>query len=589
MAASLIVDRDVKVPMRDGVQLAADVYRPSEAGKYPVLLQRTPYGKSTAINVASRIFNPLDAVQRGYAVVIQDVRGRFKSEGEWLPFAHEVEDGFDSVEWAAGQTWSTGEVGVYGGSYVGVAALHATLSGSAHVKACMVQAFTSSFHDCWTYSGGAFELGFNLFWVAGPFWGLAWDTVHRLGLSRSEIEEAQEQLSRITADPIAACNHLPLRDFAPFEKSAPYWREWHTHPAYDDYWKRSDVNELAGTIDVPVLNVAGWFDIFLLGGLSLNRLLQERSSDGVRVKHRFVVGPWEHVSHLNLMPSSAGRWDFGPEAISGPRSWTDLTLGFFDQWVKGRVDGSSSGTATNVRYFMMGENRWREAPIWPPQHTPLRMYLRSAGSSNSSRGNGVLDTKAPNNDPADSFAYDPANPVPTVGGRTLFYHPQLGPPGVFDQTEVEQRDDVLVYTSTRLSKPLAIAGPVSVKLYAASSCVDTDFTAKLVDVGPSGFCANIAEGIIRARYRLDFARETFLVPGEPTEFDINLWDVAHTFGVGHRVRLEISSSNFPRFNRNLNCRVNPAEATAADMEVAIQQVFHSSEYPSHLSLPIVEG
>jgi len=587
MTTTLVVERDVQVSMRDGVPLAADVYRPSGNGRHPVLVQRTPYGKSTAINVASRIFNPLDAVQRGYAIVIQDVRGRFRSGGLWQPFRNEVFDGFDTVEWAASQPWSNGSVGVYGGSYVGVAALHAALSGTRHVKGCVVQAFASSFHDCWSYSGGAFELGFNLFWVAGPFWGLAWDTVQRLNLPAAEVAEIQNQMAEIIADPIKACRRLPLSAVPAFEKAAAYWKEWHAHPGYDEYWKTSDVRSIATKITTPVLNITGWFDLFLLGGLQLHRLLEERSQDGVREKHRLVIGPWEHVSHLRLMPSSAGEWEFGPQAISGPRSWTDLTLGFFDEHVCGR-EREQSPDGKRVRYFMMGENKWHESSTWPPKHRVMKMYLHSAGGANTLHGNGTLTPSAPGNEPADSFTYDPDDPVPTVGGRTLFYHPRLGAAGVFDQSGIEQRQDVLVYSSTRLSVPLKVAGPISVKLFAASSAVDTDFTAKLVDVDASGYCANIAEGIVRARYRNDESKEQLLTPGQVTEFNVDLWGVAHTFGVGHRVRIEISSSNFPRFSRNLNSRVNPAEGTPDDMEVATQQILHDQQYPSCLVLPIIE-
>jgi putative CocE/NonD family hydrolase len=413
--------------------------------------------------------------------------------------------------------------------------------------------------------------------------------MQRLGLTSSEIEKLQHELAKITADPLKACKHLPLADIPVFDKLAPYWKEWHAHPGYDDYWRKSDVTSIPGRINVPVLNVAGWYDIFLLGALQLQRLLQERSDERVRKEHRLLVGPWEHVSHLNLMPSSAGQWEFGPAALSGPRSWTDLTLNFFDKWVKGDTRPDVIERQASVQYFMMGENRWCGSDTWPPKHVATDFYLRSAGAANTRFGNGTLTSDAPANDPPDSFLYDPAAPVPTVGGRTLFYHPRLGPPGVFDQAKVEERNDVLVYTSALLSEPLRIAGPVSVKLFAASSCVDTDFTAKLVDVDPSGYCANLAEGIVRARYREGAEKEVMLSPGKTTEFAIDLWSVAHQFGVGHAIRLEISSSNFPRYSRNLNSRVNPAVGTEDVIEVATQQVFHDVRHPSRLSLPVLES
>jgi uncharacterized protein len=585
MASTLIVERDVMVPMRDSVKLATDIYRPVEEGHYPVLVHRTPYGKSTAINVASRIFNPLDAVMRGYAVVIQDVRGRFASEGQWQPFSNEVRDGYDTIEWAAVQPWSNARVGIYGGSYVGVTAMHAAVSAPPHLKACMVQAFTSNFHNCWTYSGGAFELGFNLFWVAGPFWGLAWDAFKRLGLGDKEIATAQEQLAQITADPWAAARHLPVIDLPVFKTLAPYWQEWLAHPAYDQYWKAADVTASGARITVPVLNLAGWFDLFQRGGVELHEFLERHSDAEAGKRHRFIIGPWEHVSHLQLMPSSAGQWDFGPEAISGPRLWTDLTLHFFDQYLK--TDGSGSAPSAKVRYFMMGENTWQESMTWPPNHTPTNFYLHSAGGANTRSGNGALTTDLPALEPPDSFVYDPQDPVPTVGGRTLFYHPAFGPAGVADQAKVEDREDVLVYSSPRLNKPFRIAGPVILTLFASSSAVDTDFTAKLVDVQPDGFCANIAEGILRARYRESFEHEALLKPGEVYELSIDLWSVAHSFGVGHRIRLEVSSSNFPRYNRNLNSAINPAMGVAQDIHNATQQVFHDAARPSHVVLPVL--
>lgn len=296
-----------------------------------------------------------------------------------------------------------------------------------------------------------------------------------------------------------------------------------------------------------------------------------------------MVGPWDHEAYLSLGLSRAGQRDFGPSAIGGPTLVSELALQWFDHWLAGKETPLMD--TRPVRYFMMGSNAWREADTWPPASTPTQWYLRSGGRANTRHGDGALTLEPPDAEPADSYRYDPADPVPSLGGRTL--HPNLGPGGVQDQATLEEREDVLVYTSARLTTPLAVAGPVSVTLFAASSARDTDFTAKLVDVEPDGYCANIAEGIIRARHRSGEPPEELLEPGEVTEFGIDLWDVAHLFRAGHRVRVEISSSNFPRFDRNLNTAVSPELAGPGDLQVADQQIWHDKDHPSRLALPVL--
>jgi putative CocE/NonD family hydrolase len=584
MSTRVIVDRDVMVPMRDGVRLATDVYRPAEEGQYPVLVHRTPYGKSTAINVAHRFFNPLDAVVRGYAVAIQDVRGRFNSEGEWLPFTNERGDGYDAVEWAAAQPWCDGGAAIYGGSYVGITALHAAASQPPHLKAAMVSMAPINPHSCWIYVDGAFELGLNLFWIGSPFWGLAWDALKKFPLSDEEIAECKTLMAQMTADPWAAVRHLPITDQPVFKKLATYWQDWIEHPDYDDYWKNTDVRASDAQISVPVLNHSGWYDIFLRGAMELHEYLGSHSPESVRDKHRLVIGPWEHASHLTNMPSTAGAFDFGPDALAGPRLWTDLVLNFFDEYLKPDAPPS---LPSQVRYFMMGDNEWVDANDWPPKNTPTSFYLHSGGSANTLAGDGVLTAEAPGSEPHDSFVYDPADPVPSNGGSVLFYHPAFGPAGVADQSALEQRQDVLVYTTAVLDEPVVIAGHVSVTLFASTDVVDTDFTGKLIDVLPDGFCANIAQGLVRGRYRNGPQARELLEPGQVYEFTINMWDVAHTFKPGHRIRLEISSSNFPHFDRNLNAAVSPETGTAEDIKIAHQSVLHDAVHPSSLTLPVV--
>jgi putative CocE/NonD family hydrolase len=572
MSLSMRVERDVMVAMRDGVRLATDIYRPDDTASHPVLVQRTPYSKSNAWFVGGLIFNPLDAVEREYVVLVQDTRGRFKSEGVWEPFVHEAADGFDTVEWAAAQPWSNGNIGIYGSSYMGVTAVQAAIAAPPHLKAAMAYVTGSNYQNGWTYSGGAFELGFNIWWTTF----LGWDTLSRLNISDAKRQAMMAQLAAAAADPWTAVSHLPLSELPAFQGGvAPYWQDWLQHPVYDEYWARIDAAAQADAIQAPLLQIAAWYDNFLRGQLDLYARLQGREH------HRIVIGPWDHEAYLSLRTSSSGQRDFGPGALGGPALAADLAFQWFDHWLNGKETPLLA--TPRVRYFVMGENTWREANTWPPATTPVRYYLHSGGRANTRHGDGTLTLDPPATEPWDSYRYDPANPVPSAGGRTL--HPPFGPGGVQNQAEVEEREDVLVYTTALLTTPLTITGPVSVTLFATSSAQDTDFTAKLVDVEPSGYCANIAEGIIRARYRKGGVEE-LLKPGQVTEFTIDLWDVAHTFLPGHRIRLEISSSNFPRFNRNLNSAVRPELASSSEQQVAVQQICHDAQHPSHLLLPV---
>src|SRR3990172_3753648 len=480
----IIIDRDIWVPMRDGVLLATDIYRPSDNEKHPILVHRLPYDKSYAWIAAGLMFNPLEAVERGYVVVIQDTRGRHNSEGVWNPFFHEAEDGYDTVEWAASQPWSDGNVGIYGSSYMGVTTWQTVITNPPHLKAAIAYLTGSNYHNGWTYSGGAFELGFNLWWT----WFLAGDTLMRLKLSPDELNQALAEWDKLNTGFIEAAKYLPLKNQPAFQKGvATYWREWLEHPSYDGYWEKIDINKRASNIKVPVLHITGWYDNFLQGHLDIYKSIKEKAAKDVQESMRF--------------------------------------------------------------------------------------------------GDGELSTIAPEQELPNSYVYDPVNPVPSRGGRTLM--PTYGPGGIQDQSKVEERDDVLIYTSPQLASSVSVAGPVKVTLYASSSAPDTDFTAKLVDVEPDGYCANVAEGIVRARYRSSMAKEDFMEPGKTYEFKIDLWDVAYTFAPGHRIRVEISSSNFPRYDRNLNTNKPMAEAAESDMKVATQRVFHNTDYPSHIVLPFV--
>jgi putative CocE/NonD family hydrolase len=578
VAHDIIIERDVMVPMRDGVRLATDVYRPADGDRHPVLVNGHPYDNDHFLAMHELLFSPLVGAQQGYAVVVQEARGRAGSEGTWRPYGDEGPDAYDTVEWAAAQPWSDGNVGLYGACALGWTAIQGAVEAPPHLKAVFAYMTGTNYHSGWTYSDGAFELGFQISWV----WTiLARDTMSRLGLEPAALEAAERRLVEAASDVRGSARHLPLIEFPPYQDGvAPYWREWLSHPRYDEFWQRADAVARADRIQVPVLHMSAWYDTCLKGHMELHAALQGRGDERVRDRHRLLLGPWDHSAYYNKRPTCAGERDFGPAVMTGPDTLAGAAFQWFDYWLKG--EGEAFQAESRVRYFQMGENVWKDTDTWPPAHTVVPYYLHSAGQANSRLGDGVLDTKPPGTEPADSYVYDPFDPVPTRGGRSMI--DVL--PGVENQAQVEERQDVLVYTTPRLTNPLSITGPVSVTLYASSDAQDTDFTAKLVDVEPDGYCANIAEGIVRARYRNGCDREEFLEPGQVTEFRIDLWDMAHTFGADHRIRLEISSSNFPRFDRNLNSRVTPALGSAEDARKAAQQVFHSSQHPSRLELPV---
>jgi putative CocE/NonD family hydrolase len=579
MTYNIIIERDVMVSMRDGVKLATDVYRLDDGAKHPVLVNGHPYDNDHFLAMHELLFSPLVAAQRGYAVVVQEARGRAGSEGTWSPYGDEGSDAYDTVEWAAAQPWSDGNVGLYGACALGLSTIQGAVEAPPHLKAVFAYMTATNAHSGWTYScGGGFELGFQMSWI----WTiLAHDTLSRLNLEPAALEEAHRKLAEAKADMGKSGSHLPLIDFPAFQDgAAPYWREWLSHPSYDDFWQKVDAVAHADRIKVPVLHMSSWYDTCMKGHMDLHSALRLQSDEAVRNEHKLVIGPWDHSAYYNKRPTCAGERDFGPLALTGPDTLSGIAFEWFDHWLIGQEDRLEQ--ENSVRYYQMGENTWQETDVWPPAHTLVPYYLHSAGQANSRMGDGALNTEAPGTEPADSYVYDPLEPVPTTGGRSMIDVPT----GVENQAKVEERQDVLVYTTPRLSESVAITGPVSVSLYASSDAPDTDFTAKLVDVEPDGYCANIAEGIVRARYRKGRDREEFLEPGEVTEFCIDLWDMAHTFKANHRIRLEISSSNFPRFDRNLNSRVTPALGSAEDAQKAVQQVLHNAQYPSRLNLPV---
>ncbi len=386
MAHNIVVERDVMVAMRDGVRLATDVYRPDDDGAHPVLVNGHPYDNDHFLATHELLFSPLVGAQRGYAVVVQEARGRGGSEGVWEPYGKEGEDAYDTVEWAASQPWSDGNVGLYGACALGWTAIQGAVEAPPHLKAVFAYMTATNYHCGWTYSDGALELGFQLSWV----WTiLARDTVGRLGLDQSAADEAERKLTQAAADVRASAAYLPLVDFPAYQNgAAPYWREWLSHPGYDEFWRRVDAVARADRIKVPVLHMTAWYDTCLKGHMDLYRTLAERGDPAVRDQHRLLIGPWDHSAYYNKRPTCAGERDFGPEVATGPEVLGPIAFEWFDYWLCGQ--GRPPFADAKVRYFHMGENAWKQADAWPPPYRMALYHLRSGGRANSSDGEGRL-------------------------------------------------------------------------------------------------------------------------------------------------------------------------------------------------------
>ena len=576
----IVREPNVMVPMRDGVKLATDVFRPDAPGRFPVLVTRGPYGKDSYVD------NPDHSIwffpKHGYVVVSQDCRARFESEGDnYNPLFQEVQDGYDTVEWAARQSWSNGRVGTTGQSYLG--ATQYTLATSnplpPHLQVMAPVSASADFHQSWAYhTGGAMEWGWMVPYAI--FKG-------RNTLTRAGHEELLSQMDEYVLPPDNFAQplkdewyrHLPLADWINrLKETAPYFEKYLDQEADGPYWWQINLLRHLEGITLPMFHVSSWYDIFLEGALNAYQAIRDRGgSELAKRNQRLLIGPWAHIRPYTAPTSGeTGDIDFGPEARIELHEYLPR---WFDYWLKDIDTGVMNEPPVSL--FVMGENRWRGEQEWPLARTHYtRYYLHAESPANTRSGDGTLSTSPPGDEPPDSYAYDPKEPVTTHGGNTL-----LIPQGVADQRPVEDREDVLVYTSEALERELEVTGPINVHLFASSSAIDTDFTAKLVDVRPDGYAHNIQDGIIRARYRTSRSEPSLMEPGRVYEFVIDLWATSHLFKTGHRLRVEISSSNFPRFDRNPNTGAPLGQDDR--LEVARQTVHHRGEHPSHIVLPII--
>jgi putative CocE/NonD family hydrolase len=575
----LLVSKNVQVPMRDGVNLATDVYRPAAQGRYPTIVNRLPYDKE--LPTVDFSFDTTRAAGAGFAVVVQDTRGRYQSEGAFTAFVDEAADGADTIAWAAAQPWSTGEVGMVGGSYFGATQWLAATQAPPALRAIAPFVTTDQYYESWAYQGGAFQLGFNLHWSLSSL-GLG-ELLRQIQAGEAKPERLAELVEAID-DNDALYRRMPLTDMPELAGIADYYQDWLAHPAYDDYWKVTAPREAWNRITVPALNMGGWHDLFLKGTIANYLGMKEHGgSERARRLQRLVIGPWAHGAMSGWYPERTYGFLSGTDAYD----LTGVQLRWFDQLLRGEDRGLE--TDKPVQIFVMGADEWRDEDDWPlPGTEYVDWFLTSDGRANTTAGDGRLCTEGPVQSPDDVYLYDPRDPVPTVGGATflpgLFIGANAGPR---DQRGVERRADVLSYTSEPLTEPLTVIGPVELVLHASSSARDTDFTAKLVDVAPDGSAVNLADGILRARYRDSLSEPSLLEPGQVYELRIDLVATANVFAAGHGIRLDVSSSNFPRFDRNTNTGGTIASEGIDDVVQAVNRVHHTPTHPSRLVLPVV--
>lgn len=541
----------------DGVELVADIYRPTAPGRYPTLLMRTPYNKTLA--QLNNYAPPEWFARQGYAVVVEDVRGRGRSGGEFYPFATEASDGEQSVAWASELSFSNGRVGMYGLSYPGVTQMQAARSGTAPLTSIAPAMTSADYHQGWTYRGGALELSFATSWARMLAKGdalKAGDAVAYSALARSYGAGDYNDL------PLSATQ--PLADLG----VARYFFDWLSHPDRDEYWTRWALHDSYATMTVPGLHIGGWWDIFLEG--TFQNFAGMRATG--RAQQRCVVGPWTHAideSQLHC-PKLTG-------IIPNPLD--DLMAAWFDHTLRGATDTLPDAA---VRLYVVRGDRWLSTNDWPPNNLEQQTwFLASGGKANADRGDGRLLLDGAAAGPPDTYVYDPLSPVPSIGGASCCSN-EVSPMGPADQSAIECLSSVLIYTSPPFDATRVVVGEVGVVLHAATSGVDTDFVCRLCVVDRAGRSINISDGILRGRYREGLDKQVPTMPSEIVEYTIALQPVTVQVAAGERLRLQVTSSAFPRWDRNLNTGAANADDGPAAAVVVRQHVFHDAQNPSRL-------
>jgi len=586
---SVAIDYSVMVEMSDGVSLSTDVYFPvGHTGTLPAILIRTPYNKEENAEQA-KFF-----ATNGFVVLVQDLRGKFESGGEFEQMSpHDARDGHTTISWIVDQSWSNGKVGTYGCSYL--SEVQGSLAALRHPnhRAAIMQAGGGVYGENYTwfgqYEGGVVELAGAFRWHYYNGHTIRFAPQRQLNREDYLLVRDYFRTGPLLPEPDyrEVLWSLPVVDIPDKAKMLPSgFERFITEPVGSDYWQTRGYVSADDKFDIPILHVDGWYDGSIEEHLRLANLVARNSISEVGRDNQFIiVNPGTHCEFLDVADAQPARTVVGSRQLGDARfDYTETYLSWFRYW----LEGKGSLDWPKVRYYTMGENAWKNVELWPPQSTSSKLYLTSDEGSNSVHGDGRLTWVVPEVDSNDSYIYDPGNPVPTYGG-TLCCTGEIGPagkPGAQEQSPVEVRNDVLVYSTSPLEEPVEVTGYIEVILFVSSSARDTDFTAKLVDVYPDGRAYNIQSGITRARYRNGFATEKPLEAGEIVRIAINLHATSNRFEVGHRIRLQVSISDFPRFERNLN--TGGKNFNEHQWERAANLVHHGPSYPSHVVLPLVE-
>ncbi len=585
------LEKSVQIPMRDGVNLSTDLYFPEGAkGPLPAVLIRTVYNKKGTLDWNS-VYKKL--VQKGYVLAIQDIRGRYESEGEYIVAKNRREDGYDTLDWLISQPWSNQKIGTAGCSYLGeTQVVLAAAKHPNHLAAIPMSAASGYYAPgrAWqSFSGGAFELGQTAGWFASNgsqvFYGPP-ASVDRESWFRSAAAEAFQMAP--TVDFPAYLELLPTLPVSTLLERANVppseYKSWVTSHPDGDFFRNKDLAKADDTYDVPAIFFDNWYDYGPSITIEMFQQFQNNAQTESAKNNQFmIIGPGTHCDFRESTEEAIiGERNLGDVSLN----YSDIQLNWYDYWLKG--DQSALNKMPKVQYYLMGKNEWRSSDVWPLENTKMQAwYISSEGNANSLSGDGGLSMEQQTSqENIDHFTYDPKNPVPSLGGHTCCTGSDKEAGG-YDQSEIESRQDVLVYSSPVLTQGLEVTGKIKSVLYVSSSAVDTDFTVKLVDVYPDGRAFNIQEGVVRMRYRESLSHATLMTPGEVYKIEVDLNATSNYFPAGHKIRIEISSSNFPRWDRNMNTGGNNFDAVQG--VIAENKVYHSRQYPSHILLPVIEG